>query len=845
MKNWIFDARRHQQRPDAANRRAPVPVRRSPRFESLEDRRMLSAGLPTLSSIPAAVAGSDHSNAVLTPDSSVQQPQSVLSPQVAVTGNNQPIINGSTTPSAANDTAFGTTVPGAPLFETYTITNGGTAPLTIGPVLIGGPNAGEFEVLTQPPVNTIAVGGNTTFTLQFTPTTIGTASATVSFATNDPTLTGPFNFAIGGLAINPHAQITVTAGGQAITNGSTTPDAANGTAFVSTVVGNSTSVTYSIADSSTTSLTLGTVSISGPNAGEFIVTKQPNSTVAPHGSTTFTVQFKPTTIGNASATVSFSENDPSQVSPFTFAISGVATNKQPQITVTAGGQMIPDGSNTFSLQNGTAFIATVVGNSTSVTYSIANSGSGPLTLGTVSISGTNAGDFNVTKQPGASVAVGGSTTFTVQFKPTTSGTLLATVNFSENDPNQASPFTFDIGGSATAKQPQISVSAGGILISNGSITPGVANGTVFSTVVGNSTSVTYSIANSGSGPLTLGTVSIDGPNAGVFTVTKQPGASVAVGGSTTFTVQFKPTAVGFPRAGVSFTENDPNQGNLFAFGIVGVATTKQPQITVSAGGESIDDGSTTPSPANFTAFSSTAVGNSSHVTYSIANSGSGPLTLGTVSISGPNAGEFTVTKQPGASVAVGGSTTFTVQFKPTTSGSPSATVSFTENDPDQSSPFTFAISGTATAAPAVVTPAVAAPAVAAPTIAAPAVVLSNDANLAGVPTVVLPHVNNVIQGPAQPITLSQGNNSFVPFLTLGANRDQAKRTVAVNYTYATDSPTVMTPPAMPTTTAGVGSVSSGPSATATSNASIDNHGRHQFSATDEAVSNFDLADLWD
>jgi hypothetical protein len=344
-----------------------------------------------------------------------------------------------------------------------------------------------------------------------------------------------------------------------------------------------------------------------------------------------------------------------------------------------------------------------------------------LTLGTVSISGTNAGDFNVTKQPGASVAVGGSTTFTVQFKPTTSGTLLATVNFSENDPNQASPFTFDIGGSATAKQPQISVSAGGILISNGSITPGVANGTVFSTVVGNSTSVTYSIANSGSGP----------------------------------------------------------------------------------------------------------------------------LTLGTVSISGPNAGEFTVTKQPGASVAVGGSTTFTVQFKPTTSGSPSATVSFTENDPDQSSPFTFAISGTATAAPAVVTPAVAAPAVAAPTIAAPAVVLSNDANLAGVPTVVLPHVNNVIQGPAQPITLSQGNNSFVPFLTLGANRDQAKRTVAVNYTYATDSPTVMTPPAMPTTTAGVGSVSSGPSATATSNASIDNHGRHQFSATDEAVSNFDLADLWD
>ena len=321
------------------------------------------------------MAGGDNPSAVL--DSSVQPDQATLSPHVAVTGNNQPILNGSTTPTPVNDTAFGTTVPGATLSETYTIMNSGTAPLSVGPVVIGGADATDFTVETQPG-SVVAVGGNTTFTVEFTPTTSGTLSATLSFSTNDPSLTGPFTFAISGVAISTTAQITVSAGGQPIIDGSTMPSASNGTVFNTTVVGNTSSVTYAIANSGTTSLTLGTVSISGTNAADFTVTKQPNSLVTPHGSTTFTVEFKPTAAGTPTATVSFTQSDPNLASPFTFAISGTATTKQPHINVSGAGQPITDGSITPDLANGTVFSTTAVGKSSFVTFSIANNGSAPL-----------------------------------------------------------------------------------------------------------------------------------------------------------------------------------------------------------------------------------------------------------------------------------------------------------------------------------------------------------------------------------------------------------------------------------------------------------------------------------
>ena len=117
--------------------------------------------------------------------------------------------------------------------------------------------------------------------------------------------------------------------------------------------------------------------------------------------------------------------------------------------MTGGGNAITDGATTASASDDTAFGSTTLGSPISETYTIANSGNAALTLGQVSIGGTNPSDFTVTSQPAASVAAGSSTTFTVQFSPTAGGTRNATVSFSEDDTTTTSPFTFAISGVGT------------------------------------------------------------------------------------------------------------------------------------------------------------------------------------------------------------------------------------------------------------------------------------------------------------------------------------------------------------------------------------------------------------
>ncbi len=612
-------------------------------------------------------------------------------PLIGVTGNSQPITDGASTTSATNDTSFSSTpLGGSALSETYTITNSGTAALTLGTVTIGGANAADFMVTSQP-AGSVAVGGTTTFSVQFSPTVGGARNATISFTENDPTTTNPFIFAVSGVATTT-AQIGVTGNSQPITDGATTTSATNDTAFGSTPLGGSTlSETYTISNSGPAALTLGTVTIGGINAGDFTVTSQPAGSVAVGGTTTFSVQFSPTAGGARNASVNFSENDPSTSSPFTFAISGVATTTA-QISVSGNSQPIIDGATTTSATNDTAFGTTPLGGAMlSETFTITNSGTAPLTVGTVTIGGANAGDFMVTSQPAGSVPVGGNTSFTVQFNPSAGGTRNATVGFSENDPTTTSPFTFAVSGVATTSA-HIGVTGNGQPITDGATTTSVTNDSVFgSTPLGGSTlSETYTITNSGTAALTLGTVTIGGANAADFMVTSQPAGSVAVGGTTTFSVQFSPTAGGTRNAIVSFSENDPTQTSPFTFAVSGTAITSA-HIGVTGNGQPITDGAATTSATNDTAF-----GNMLSETYTITNSGTAALTLGTVTIGGTNSGDFKVTSQPAGSVAVGGTSTFSVQFSPTAGGARNAIVSFSENDPSTSSLFMFAIGGVAT-----------------------------------------------------------------------------------------------------------------------------------------------------
>jgi LPXTG-site transpeptidase (sortase) family protein len=124
-------------------------------------------------------------------------------------------------------------------------------------------------------------------------------------------------------------------------------------------------------------------------------------------------------------------------------------------------------------------------------------------------------------------------------------------------------------------------------------------------------------------------------------------------------------------------------------------TTHYAEIDVQGNGTSISDGDTTPSAADDTDFGTTAVASGAiSRTFTIENTGNEDLTLSQpLSITGENAGDFSVTSNPVNTVTPGSSTTFVVEFEPSNGGLRQAEISITSNDPDEN-PYTFAIQGT-------------------------------------------------------------------------------------------------------------------------------------------------------
>ena len=134
-----------------------------------------------------------------------------IAPEINVKGNNVSIADGDATPSAADDTDFGSTsVNASTVSHTFTIENPGTAALNLTgtpKVQISGTNAADFTVNPEP-TTPVGVSGSTTFTVQFDPSAGGTRMATLSIA-NDDNDENPYDFAIQGTGTVPDVTFNV------------------------------------------------------------------------------------------------------------------------------------------------------------------------------------------------------------------------------------------------------------------------------------------------------------------------------------------------------------------------------------------------------------------------------------------------------------------------------------------------------------------------------------------------------------------------------------------------------------------------------------------------------------
>jgi hypothetical protein len=118
-------------------------------------------------------------------------------------------------------------------------------------------------------------------------------------------------------------EIDITGNGNPITNGSSSPSAANGTDFEEVIEGEEKKITYTIGNSGDANLTLTdspAVVITG-DTGEFTLDTDAGSPVTPAGDTTFIISFIPSGAGLFEANISIANNDDNE-DPYTFDIAG-------------------------------------------------------------------------------------------------------------------------------------------------------------------------------------------------------------------------------------------------------------------------------------------------------------------------------------------------------------------------------------------------------------------------------------------------------------------------------------------------------------------------------------------
>lgn len=301
----------------------------------------------------------------------------------------------------------------------------------------------------------------------------------------------------------------------------------------------------------------------------------------------------------------------------------------------------------LSLDFGTLLFGTT---SPSQTVTLTDRGNGTLTIISIAISGTNAGDFAQTSTCGSRVAAQTNCTISVTFTPTAQGMRTATLTIADNAIE--SPHTVALSG--TAGTPAVSLSGSSLTFASQPI------GTT-------SAAQTLTLANTGNVGLTITTIA----SSGDFAQTNTCGSSVAAGGYCTINVTFSPAAVGSRSGTLTITDNAPSSPQTVLLG--GTGGPPVPIISLS--------------PTGLT-FASQAVGATSTAQMvTLSNNGSATLTISNIAASG----DFAQTSTCGTSVANGSNCAISVTFTPTASGTRNGTLTITDNA--SGSPHAVALSG--------------------------------------------------------------------------------------------------------------------------------------------------------
>lgn len=429
-----------------------------------------------------------------------------------------------------------------------------------------------------------------------------------------------------GIALTALATIVIALGASgsgalAITSGplSASPDSVS---FLHVAQGTQQTITETLTnDQGTVTLNISDVQVSGPDKGDFTLSNDTCMTSQstlnpPNDQCSVDITFAPSANRGENASLDITDDDLTDGATQNIALggTGVATEFSLSGPIDFGDQRVGtiSGDQVETVTNNTDYPANP---------------SGP------SITGSGSGDFNLDGN-NCSGNVAATCTINVNFQPTGLGSTSATLN---------------AGGQS------VSLTGNGV-DPNASLMPGsfpFGSQPVATT----SGATTFTLTNTGTSPLTYGSMTKGGADPGDFSATDANCAatgSLGVNATCTISVAFVPTATGSRSAIVTLHDDDPNNPTQ--------------SVTVTGNGTPSSVGF---SPSSVTFVTSIPAGTASPVhTVTISNTTNSSLPITGMSIVGANPKNFIRSADTctGATLGPNGTCTIHVEFTPSAAG---------------------------------------------------------------------------------------------------------------------------------------------------------------------------------
>lgn len=516
--------------------------------------------------------------------------------------------------------------------ETIVISNSGSGDLNISSVSFIGSGSAHFAIQSGGGTTDISPGSTHDIVVRFNPEYIGSVSADLQIESNDPD-DNPYFISLTGTGLAPVIYAS--------------PNPAD---FGNLDLNAYSEITITLTNNGNTSLDITNTYLTGTDAGQFSIESGGGSaTVIPGDSHNIIVRCSPVSAGEINAVLSIESNDPNENQ---YIITLRCTGIAPDIHVSPSSADYGD---------------VLTGKNSTKSFSISNTGNSLLNVTSATITGANAGDFEITGGEGSfSLGISETNIIDVEFDPIAPGARHAFLHIESNDPDED---ILDVALAGTGVEPDISALPE--LVEYGNVN------------VGSYSDMTIQISNNGSSELVITSTSITGTGASYFAVQSGGGSAIINPGSThDIIVRLSPVSEGAVAANLNIASNDPDE-NPFVIPLTGNCV-GIPELSVS------------PVSKNF---GSVLIGSGLSQTFTISNTGTGALTVSSTALSGTGAGNFSIVNGGAEFTVSPGDSHYTeIRFVPGSVGLSGASFIITSNDP-VNTPLQVALTGKGVSTP--------------------------------------------------------------------------------------------------------------------------------------------------